>query len=264
MPCDDYYLAEKMVLFANATYADWPESQIDVAFQIIDPDKIIVAILYSRTDEFGIASVNWSLPCTEGELFGNWTIVVTVNIAEVAVNDTLPFQYLLHEHVVQVTSLMIGKTICCQGFPLLLNLSLFDLSNTTAECYVTIFANDTVIVNQTEFSVPAHGLSIFVYPWNTSGFAYGNYTLTAYAEPVQGSICVDNVPAVNWIVVTIMGDVNADFQVDIFDAVIIAMSFCSILNCALRNPNADINNDHVVDIYDAMLLANNFGKSVCP
>jgi Dockerin type I domain len=261
MPCDSYYLAEKMVLFANATYSDWPESQRDVAFQIIDPNRATVAILYSRTDEFGIASVNWTLPRIEGELFGNWTIVGTVNIEGVAVFDTLPFQYRLHEHVVQVTSLITAKSICGQGFPLILNVSLFNLSNTTAECYLTVFANDTVIVNQTQFSVSGHDLGIFTYAWNTSDFAFGNYTLTAYAEPVPGSICADSVPAVNWIVVTIMGDVNGDFQVDIFDALLIARSFCSTLDCALRNPNADINNDDVVDIYDAMLLASNYGKS---
>ncbi len=261
IPCDDYYLGERMPLFANATYAGWPESGKDVAFQIMDPSGTTMAILYSRTDEFGIASVNWSLPYTEGELFGNWTIVGTVNIEGVGVTDALTFQYRLHGHVVEVTSLVPGKTICGQGFPLLLNVSLFDLNSTTATCYVTVFANDSAIVNQTEFSVPGQSLGIFAYAWNTAGFAFGNYTLTAYAEPVPGSICADSVPAVNWVVVTIMGDVNADFQVDIFDALLIARSFCSILDCALRNPNADINNDHVVDIYDAMLLASNYGKS---
>jgi hypothetical protein len=261
MPCDDYYLAEKMVLFANATYSGWPETQRDVAFQIIDPSKATVAILYSRTDEFGLASVNWSLPRTEGELFGNWTIVGTVNINGVAFFDTLPFQYRLHEHIVQVKNLITVKTVCGQGSPLLLNVSLFNLSNTTAVSYVTVFASDTVIVNQTELSVPGQSLDILTYAWNTSGFAFGNYTLTAYAEPVPGSICADSVPAVNWGIVTIMGDVNADFQVDIFDALVIARSFCSILDCSLQNPNADINNDHVVDIYDAMLLASNYGKS---
>jgi hypothetical protein len=260
-PCDDYYLAEKMVLFANATYSDWPESPRDVAFQMMDPNGTTVAILYSRTDEFGIANVNWSLPYTDGELFGNWTIVGTVSIEGVAVNDTLPFQYLLHEHVVQVASLMSDKTIVGQGFPLLMNASLFNLSNTTAECYVTVFANDTVIVNQTEFSVPSQGFGTFTFAWNTSGFAFGNYTFTAFAEPVPGPICANNHPAVNWAVVTILGDLNADFLVDIFDALIIAGSFCSITGYALRNPNADINNDHVVDIYDALLLASNFGKS---
>lgn len=260
--CDDYYLAERMVLFAKATYADWPEFQKDVAFQIMDPDGTTVAILYSRTDEFGIASVNWSLPYTEGELFGNWTIVGTVNIEGVAVIDTLIFEYLLHGHVVQVTSLMSDKTICGRGSPLLLNVSLFNLSNTTAGCYVTVFANDTVIVNQTEFSVPDHGFAMFTSPWNISSFAFGNYTLTAFAEPVPGPICNDSVPAVNWVVVTILGDVNADFEVDVFDALVIARSFCSTIGCDMRNPNADINNDHVVDIYDALLLANNYGKSV--
>jgi hypothetical protein len=58
----------------------------------------------------------------------------------------------------------------------------------------------------------------------------------------------------------LVGDINSDGTVDIYDAILLARSF----NCRSGDPNwgpsADINVDNVVDIYDAILLATNYGK----
>jgi hypothetical protein len=61
--------------------------------------------------------------------------------------------------------------------------------------------------------------------------------------------------------VTIPGDLNGDFTVDIYDAILLANAFNSAPYKPSWNPNADLNGDETVDIYDAIILAAHFGKS---
>jgi parallel beta-helix repeat protein len=59
----------------------------------------------------------------------------------------------------------------------------------------------------------------------------------------------------------LLGDINGDLTVDIFDAIILAGAFNSVPNSSNWNPNADINGDGVVDIFDAIILAGNFSST---
>jgi hypothetical protein len=61
-------------------------------------------------------------------------------------------------------------------------------------------------------------------------------------------------------VFALIGDVNGDGKVDIYDAVLLASSFGSTPSSPRWNPGADLNGNGVVDIYDTLILANNFGK----
>jgi hypothetical protein len=96
--------------------------------------------------------------------------------------------------------------------------------------------------------------------WGTLGFAYGNYTLEAFVEPVSNETNTGNNIVLTWIVITIPGDLNGDFMVDIYDAIILANAYNSKPGGQYWNPNADINGDNIVDIYDAIILANHYNQ----
>lgn len=69
------------------------------------------------------------------------------------------------------------------------------------------------------------------FAWNTTGFAKGNYTLLAYAWPVNGETdTADNTLSNGIANVAMPGDINADGFVDIFDCVRIALALSSALN----------------------------------
>ena len=57
----------------------------------------------------------------------------------------------------------------------------------------------------------------------------------------------------------LVGDLNNDGVVDIFDVVILAKAFGSKPGDPNWNPDADLNNDGVVDIFDVVILVNEFG-----
>jgi hypothetical protein len=63
--------------------------------------------------------------------------------------------------------------------------------------------------------------------------------------------------AVMWM---LAGDINSDFTVDIYDAILLANAFGSGPSHSNWNPDADLNNDELVDIYDALIMANNYGR----
>jgi hypothetical protein len=60
--------------------------------------------------------------------------------------------------------------------------------------------------------------------------------------------------------IRLVGDVNDDGTVDIFDAILLSNAFNSAIGMPHWNPEADLNNDNVIDIFDAIILASNFGK----
>jgi len=70
---------------------------------------------------------------------------------------------------------------------------------------------------------------------------------------------VDNYPLMTpWS--RLLGDVNDDGTVDIFDAILLANAFNSEIGMPHWNPEADLDNDNVIDIFDAIILSLNFGK----
>ena len=60
----------------------------------------------------------------------------------------------------------------------------------------------------------------------------------------------------------LVGDVNLDGVVDIFDVVTVSIAFGSKPGDPNWNQAADLNNDDVVDIYDVVTVATNFGKTL--
>lgn len=59
--------------------------------------------------------------------------------------------------------------------------------------------------------------------------------------------------------IRLIGDLNGDSVVDIYDAIILANAFYSVQGAPNWNPNADINGDGIVDIFDAIFLTSHFG-----
>jgi len=57
------------------------------------------------------------------------------------------------------------------------------------------------------------------------------------------------------------GDINEDWTVDIYDAILLANAYNSRPESPNWNAGANNNGDNIVDIYDAIMLAKNCGKT---
>jgi hypothetical protein len=97
--------------------------------------------------------------------------------------------------------------------------------------------------------------------WNNTDWAYGNYTISAYAEPVPGETDIaDNTFADGTVIVTIPGDVDGDSNVDIFDVVKITSCYGKKLGDTLYSPNADIDGNGVINILDMAICTGHYGQ----
>jgi len=164
-------------------------------------------------------------------------------------------------HSVAVISVMTAKRRIGQGFSCNVTVVVADDGEYAETFNITCYANDKALGTQQVNNLHATCPLTLTFTWNTMGFAKGNYTLSAYAWPVPGETNMANNNFTGGAIsVTIPGDVNGDFTVDIYDAITLAGAYNSGPTSPNWNSNADINSDNIVDIYDAIILANHYNQ----
>jgi hypothetical protein len=94
-PSDAFAPQEEVILYAYVTYRDDPVPGKIVAFEVHGPLNGVFLTQTATTNAEGIATVSFRITWPNGyskdEIFGMWTVVAVVDIAEVAVKDTLSF-----------------------------------------------------------------------------------------------------------------------------------------------------------------------------
>ena len=165
-------------------------------------------------------------------------------------------------HDVSINSLTLSKTNVGQGYSMRINVTVGNQGNYPETFNVTSYANTSSIATQT-VTLSNWSSTVATFTWNTSGFAKGNYTLSAYAWPVPGETNIQNnnltspVP----VMIAMPGDVMSPFGViDMRDIAYVARRFGTNPSSPLWDPNADITDDEKVDMKDIAIVARNFGK----
>ncbi|MCW4055410.1 MAG: hypothetical protein NWE82_01355, partial [Candidatus Bathyarchaeota archaeon] len=99
--------------------------------------------------------------------------------------------------------------------------------------------------------------------WNTAAFTEGNYTISVNVTTVAGETnMTDNFMSDGQVCVTMPGDVDGDFDVDIFDIVKIAGSYGTEEGQPKYDANCDIDKDGDVDIFDVVIAAGHYGEEL--
>jgi hypothetical protein len=130
---------------------------------------------------------------------------------------------------------------------------------------VTTFANDTSIQNKT-ITLTSKNSTTVTFTWSTTGFAKGNYTISAYAWPLPNEVNEDNNRLTNGsVLVSIPGDVDGDinggqYDVFLYDAVKLLACYGFKEDTPGYNPNCDIDDDGRIFLYDAVILLSHYGE----
>ena len=164
-------------------------------------------------------------------------------------------------HDVGITSVTTSKNIVGQGYTASINVMIFNYGNFTETFNVTVYANTTVINTLINITMASDNSTTLTFTWNTTGFALGNYTISAYAWPVSGETdTADNTFVNGALKGAIVGDINDGGHVNILDAILLGNAFDSAPGDPTWSPNADINGDGYVNILDAIMLGNHFDE----
>jgi hypothetical protein len=164
-------------------------------------------------------------------------------------------------HNIAVNNIASYKTVIGQGY-------LGNITVTTANLGVypetfntTVYANQTIITTFLKTNLASASFSTFTFAWNTTGVPIGYYIINATAGPVQNETDTsDNTLTDGGICVTIPGDINGDFKVDLTDLTILAYYYGSNPTSMRWSPNADINGNGVVGNSDLVLMAIHYGQ----
>jgi hypothetical protein len=162
---------------------------------------------------------------------------------------------------VAVTDIKSSKTVIGQGYEGNITATAENHGGFTETFNVTVYANTTAIETQTVNSMPNGTSTILTFTWDTSGFAKGNYTLSACAWPVPGETdTADNNMTDGMVLVTLIGDVNGDRKVRVDDILAVATAFGSNWGEPKYSPNLDINDDRKIRVDDVLAAATHFGE----
>jgi len=165
-------------------------------------------------------------------------------------------------HDVGITNVTPSKTIVGQGYPLDTVVTAADLGDYSETFNVTLYAN-TLPIASTNVTLSAGSSTNIALSGNTTGVAYGNYTISAYAWPVPDETNTTNNNCTgSSVIVSIPGDLNGDFKVNSLDVAIMGRAFGSTPNSANWNPNADIDDNGIVNMVDVAILARHYGQQV--
>jgi hypothetical protein len=176
-------------------------------------------------------------------------------------------------HDVAVTNVQRLKTIVGQGYTCRFNVTVQNKGDSTETFSVTIFAGTMppfAQASKTTISNLLKGETRRVtLVWNTTQWAYGNYTISATADTIPGETnTANNTFRDSWVLVTIPGDTNGDRTVNVLDLILIA-NHLGHTNGDGHTPysadwykcmNTDIQGDNVHNVLDLITCATHLGQ----
>jgi hypothetical protein len=229
-----------------------------------------VTLCYSINDE---PWINQTMQLKSGDMFNSSVLVST--IPSVPNGSTLRYyiiardwlgrqtqsqtQTIIVKNDLATIAVESQKTVVGQGVSMVpINLTIANYGTVSATSLrVYVYANATCIhVENIPFIENGTTLSLLL-NWNTTGIPRGNYVISAFVSAIVGeSDTVNNSFAKGTVEVTIPGDINGDFIVDISDAALVGGNWQ--LTIPPAPANVDINGDSIIDIGDAAIVGANW------
>jgi len=159
-----------------------------------------------------------------------------------------------------IVNATLSKTVVGKGYVLCINATILNFGTSDEAPVIAAYGNTTLATEQMIILTTRSCVTVTL-TWNTTSFVLGSYNLTVCAGPVQDETdTTDNTFLTGMVNVTIPGDIDGSFTVDLGDLVILAKTYNSKPGDARWNPNADIDGSGQVDLGDLVILAQHYNQ----
>lgn len=161
-------------------------------------------------------------------------------------------------HNIAVVNVVAAKTVVGKGFSVNVTVLIANKGDYAETFNVTVYTNATAMGTRQLRNLNASQTTL-TFTSNTTGLAYGVYTIKAVAGIVLGEAnTTDNTCVGGSIVVTIPGDLDGDFAVRLSDLTLLARAYGSKPGDPKWSPNADVDNNQLVGLIDLTIMAQHY------
>jgi len=179
------------------------------------------------------------------------------------VDDVNAYFYFTYAHSdetidIEVAGMLLKplKRIVGQGYSVGINMTVSNFSSSIEDFNVTVCVNTTSIAS-TIVQVVNDTSTVITFLWNTINWNRGNYSLTAVVTRLSDET---NYTLFGRVCVSIPGDLDMDFDVDLYDAVKLLVCYGAKRASVSYDPDCDIDGDGDIDLYDAVRLLTHYGQ----
>jgi parallel beta-helix repeat protein len=162
---------------------------------------------------------------------------------------------------IAITAISSSKTAVGQGQKVNITIIVQNQGWDAETTSVTLYANTTILSSFTNIALSGRTQTTLTYTWQTASFDKAKYRISANATAIPGETDNrDNTYTYGLVLVTIVGDVDGNGNVNVLDAIDLSNSFGKSIGQAGFNPSADFDDNGAVNILDAITLANNYNQ----
>jgi parallel beta-helix repeat protein len=245
-PLTDSTISEGESQEFNVTYSD-PDGDSTTVQWYLDGMPTVTTDFYTFIADYASAGIyNLTVVVSDGasQVSQQWTLMVTNVERDVGIITVTP-----------------SKNIVGEGYCVSINVTITNQGELAETFNVTVYVKTTIIATFTNITLTSGNYTTITSTWDTADFALGDYTLSAVADTVPGETnTTDNTYIDSIVTITIPGDVDGDFDVDIYDVV----KMCGCYGAEEGDPEyiaeCDVDGDGDVDIYDIVIMCNHYGE----
>jgi len=167
-------------------------------------------------------------------------------------------------HNIAIIDIASSKTVVGQGCCTSINITIANQGD-IPEIFLMITYANKIIIQTHIITLTNNTTTTITFAWNTTAFAYGYYTICAYALPILGELNkTDNTLTDGTVLVTVPGDINGNCLCDIQDISILVDKFLTRPPNPLYDPNCDVNDDLIIDMADISIAIDHFLQEFTP